>query len=525
MTFFGRIRKRAADIDSLLCVGLDPHINQLEQKDAEGAFEFCKRLIEATSPYAAAYKPNAAFFEALGPDGVAALKRVIHLARDGGEGKNEGIPVLLDAKRGDISTTAQAYADSAFEEMGADAITLSPYMGFDSIGPFIQDPNRGVFVLCKTSNPSSADLQTVLTKRTRQPSTGSEDSLKARPPSPSTPRTRMLYEQVAELAGEWNKADNVGLVVGATDVAALRRVRNIDRAMWILAPGVGAQGGDLAEACQAGLSNDGMGLLLPVSREISKSQDPGATALRLRDQINQARELKKANPDPDSGMCLSDGSEVFPYQQEFMTFCLEQQVLKFGEFTLKSGRKSPYFFNAGLFRTGEALVKLGRYYAEAIVRSGIEFDVLFGPAYKGIPLVAAVSMSLAQDYDLDKGFAYNRKEAKDHGEGGSLVGADIKGQRVLVIDDVITAGTAIREAVGMLSHSEAQLCGVVLALDRQEKASETSTTSAVQQVEEEFNVPVVSIVGLRHLTAFLSDGSHGEETLNAVREYRKKYGV
>jgi|SRR5699024_3193294 len=210
-----------------------------------------------------------------------------------------------------------------------------------------------------------------------------------------------------------------------------------------------------------------------------------------------------------------------PYQRDFIQFALQQEALKFGQFTLKSGRQSPYFFNAGTFSSGKTLAQLGRFYAEAIVASGIQFDMLFGPAYKGIPLVAAVAVALAEHHDMDVPWAFNRKEAKNHGEGGWLVGAPLKG-RVLVIDDVITAGTAIREVATMLAETPAKMSGVVVALDRQEKGQRE--LSAIQEVEQHLQIPVASIVGLGDIIAYLNETSALQQH-KAMTEYRQQYGV
>lgn len=210
------------------------------------------------------------------------------------------------------------------------------------------------------------------------------------------------------------------------------------------------------------------------------------------------------------------------YQQEFIEFALQCDVLRFGEFTLKSGRVSPYFFNAGLFSTGKMLAKLGQFYASAIVDSGIEFDVLFGPAYKGIPLGTATAVALAEHHDRNVPFAFNRKEAKTHGEGGSIVGAPLKG-KVLIIDDVITAGTAIRESMDIIDAAGAKPAGVIIALDRQERGK--GELSAIQEVEQNFDIPVVSIVQLGNLISYLEKQSGKDAELEAVQAYRNKYGI
>ncbi|MBK5537944.1 orotate phosphoribosyltransferase [Pseudomonas sp. TH05] len=211
------------------------------------------------------------------------------------------------------------------------------------------------------------------------------------------------------------------------------------------------------------------------------------------------------------------------YQRDFIRFAIDRGVLRFGEFTLKSGRTSPYFFNAGLFNSGSALAQLGRFYAAAIVESGISFDVLFGPAYKGIPLAAATAVALAEHHGQDLPWCFNRKEAKAHGEGGSLVGAPLKGD-VLIIDDVITAGTAIREVMQIIASQEgAKAAGVLIALNRQERGN--GELSAIQEVERDFGIPVVSIVSLNQVLQFLEDDPQLKQHLPAVKAYREQFGV
>jgi uridine monophosphate synthetase len=401
-SFFSKLESRIAEIDSHLCVGLDPHIKELfpngdggsksEEERCDAAYNFCKRIIDATgkskikyshliiwrgkykdpiiahfsipftAPYAAAYKPNAAFFEALGPNlGVATLRRVVATIPD-------SIPTLLDVKRGDIGSTAEAYAEACYDNpigVNADGVTLSPLMGWDSIAPFISGKysDKGAFVLCKTSNPGSNDLLAL-----------------------SLSQGQALFEKIAGLAQIWSdkaitdsKMDitaeppRLGLVVGATDPDALSKARKAcGPNMWILAPGVGAQGGDLDAACRAGLNSAGTGMLIPVSRGISRAADPGAMAKKLKDGINAARrsviEYNEATMQ-SSHTCADAEQVIAPYQKEFLEFSLDQGVLKFGSFILKSGRTSPYFFNAGLFASGAALFKLGKAYAASIMSS------------------------------------------------------------------------------------------------------------------------------------------------------------
>lgn len=514
MSFFAKLEKRVEEIDSLLCVGLDPHSSELfpdglegvsEEAQCDAAYTFCKTLIDATAEHAACYKPNAAFFEALGSNhGAATLERVLK------EIPSE-IPILLDVKRGDIGSTAAAYATAAYD-LGADAVTLSPLMGWDSVRPFVTGnyADKGAFLLCKTSNPGSNDLMAL--------SLSSGDT---------------LYEKIAKLTGEWSSKHEaeLGLVVGATDAEAMRRARQAaGNEVWILAPGVGAQGGNLVEATQAGMNEQGTGLLIPVSRGISRADDPGEAAKQLKEQIQSARlQVTAANTKAET--CRTD---IEPYQTDFLKFSLAEGVLRFGSFVLKSGRTSPYFFNAGLFASGGSLYKLGKAYAFAIMKSkelttngAANFDVIFGPAYKGISLGAVVCAALYSEFGVNVGFAYNRKEAKTHGEGGVLVGASmVGGKRVLIVDDVITAGTAIRESHALLTQIGATPCGVSIALDRAEKRSLDDPISAVQAVARDISIPVVSIVNLPQLQVFLENSSdYDDDVLKSVSDYRAQYGV
>lgn len=210
------------------------------------------------------------------------------------------------------------------------------------------------------------------------------------------------------------------------------------------------------------------------------------------------------------------------YQREFIRFAIERGVLRFGEFTLKSGRASPYFFNAGLFNSGSALAQLGRFYAAAVIESGLDFDVVFGPAYKGIPLGAATAIALAEQHQRDLPWCFNRKEAKDHGEGGTLVGAPLTG-RVLIVDDVITAGTAIREVMQIIRAQNAEAAAVLIALNRQERGQ--GELSAIQEVERDYRMPVISIVSLEQVLEYLADDAQLKQHLPAVQAYREQYGI
>ncbi|MFK5985891.1 MAG: orotate phosphoribosyltransferase [Pseudomonadota bacterium] len=213
------------------------------------------------------------------------------------------------------------------------------------------------------------------------------------------------------------------------------------------------------------------------------------------------------------------------YQHEFIDFAMQVGVLRFGEFTLKSGRISPYFFNSGLFNTGLSLSKLGKFYAQALTQSAIKFDVLFGPAYKGIPLAATCSIALAEQYGMDIDYSFNRKEAKDHGEGGTIVGAPLK-NKIMIIDDVISAGTSVRESFDLINQAGASAAGVIIALDRQEKGK--GDISAIKEIEQQYQIPVVSIIKLEHLISYLSENhtrnSELSQYTDKVKAYRDQHG-
>lgn len=210
------------------------------------------------------------------------------------------------------------------------------------------------------------------------------------------------------------------------------------------------------------------------------------------------------------------------YKREFVAFAIQRKVLRFGEFTLKSGRVSPYFFNAGLFNTGKDLAKLGRFYASALAAEGIEFDVLFGPAYKGIPIATATAIAMSNSFGEDIPYCFNRKEAKAHGEGGTLVGSELNG-RIMLVDDVITAGTAIRESMEIIEANNASLAGVLIALDRQEKG--TGELSAVQEVERDYATKVFSIVSLADVVEYLSNYQDNKAAIESINRYRDTYGI
>ncbi len=426
MDFFSKLEARVREIDSLLCVGLDPHPVDLPAMTGEAAKEFCLNLVAATRDLAAAYKPNAAFFEVLGPPGMAALQEVIAAIPD-------EIPVILDAKRGDIASTAQAYARAAFETLGADAVTINPYLGFDAVEPFIQYPGKGAFLLCKTSNPGASDLQDLMV---------APGGLDAAPD--------FLHVRVAELAQAWNRHNNLGVVVGATQPESLRRVRAVAPDVWILAPGVGAQGGEIRLALQAGLRTDGLGMLVPVSRSISRAADPHQAATELVTAIRQ-ESLRVSQPDQPGPLVRE--------RQALAEGLLSADCLMFGHFTLKSGLESPIYID---LRRLVAFPALLNQVAAAYIRilQGLRFDHLAALPYAALPIATAISLHTGWS------MLYPRKETKEYGTRAPIEGVFQPGEVAVVIDDLISTGGSKFEGIQKLTSAGLVVEDVVVLIDR-----------------------------------------------------------
>jgi uridine monophosphate synthetase len=438
MNFFENLERRARDIDSLLCVGLDPRA-----PNAAAARDECLRLIEATADFTLAFKPNAAFFEAFGAEGVAALKDIIaHVP--------VGIPVILDAKRGDIADTAEAYAKAAFDELGAQAITLNPYLGGEALRPFLARSDRGAFVLCKTSNPGADEFQSL-----RLFPLGDSPAASRRGLSPAL---SLLYETVARHAQQWNVNGNVGLVIGATDPQALARARSAAPDLWFLVPGVGAQGGDLQASLEAGLRPDGLGLIINVSRQIAKASDPREAAQKIRDDINVVRGLFSV-----SGFTHHAPVRSLPVGRitlsQLAQDLVASQCVRFGQFKLKSGSMSPIYLDLRRLVTHPLILKrVAQAYAGTL--KDLEFDRLAGIPYAALPIATAISL------EINRPLIYPRREAKDYGTKATIEGDYQAGETIVVIDDLATTGGSKIEAIQKLEEAGLKVRDIVVLIDR-----------------------------------------------------------
>jgi uridine monophosphate synthetase len=424
MTFIEKLRAAVRKNDSLLCVGLDPRPDRLPDRfrRAENPFlSFNRAVIEATADLVCAYKPNFAFYEAQGLAGLEALRETVRAVPP-------DIPVILDAKRSDIGSTAEAYAHAAFELWGVDAITVNPYLGGDSLEPFLRYADRGVFILCHTSNPGAADFQTLLTEG------------------------RPLYEAVAERAVRWNREGNIGLVVGATYPDALRRVRSIAPDLPILLPGVGAQGGDLPAALRAGLTAAGDGVIVNASRGVIFADDPRAAARDLREAINAARETATVAPLPDARQALIEALHRLG-------------CVQFGDFALASGLRSSVYIDLRLLVSDpQAMHLAARAYAGLL--AGLSFERLAAIPYAALPIGAVVAQVAGCP------LIYPRKEVKSYGRGRAIEGHWEAGETVVVLDDLITTGGSKLKAIAPLEEAGLRVRDVVVLIDREQGGAE-----------------------------------------------------
>ncbi len=422
MEFFARLEKRIESTDSVLCVGLDPAFSQLEIRErgpsecAKIALDRNKRIIEAVAPFSAAFKPNIAFYEALGSAGMDALRATLDFIPD-------ELPVIIDAKRGDISNTAEAYAQAIFGELGADAVTLNAYMGLDTLAPFLKWKDKGIFVLCRTSNPGAGFLQDI--------------EIHGKP----------LYLEVAKQLVRLSQ--DVGLVVAGNDLEALRRTRLEAPNAWFLSPGIGAQGGQANLAFAAGARDDGRGILVMVARAIAEAVDPAAAAKDLNEAMRSARDAKIYG-----GIHIGDS-----LKQRFLEALLTTSCFKLGNFVLKSGKSSPFYIDLRkLVADPEAMRIAGQAYAR--LASDCTYDVIAGIPSAGLPLATAASL------EIGKPMIWPRMPIKEHGTGNRVEGTFNSGTRALLLDDLITSGTSKIEAIDILRSEGIVVEDLVVLIER-----------------------------------------------------------
>jgi uridine monophosphate synthetase len=383
--------------NSLLCVGLDPNLSKISgtaNSEEKRLIRWGTEIVERTADLVCCYKPNFAFYEQYGPQGLNALRKIIAAVPD-------DVPVLLDAKRGDIGHTAAAYARAAFEVWGVDAITVSPYLGRDSVVPFLAYEGKTVFLLCHTSNPSAAEIQHF--------------------------GAASLYRHVAWLGQTWGDANQIGFVVGATQPEAVAQVRAMAPDCWLLAPGIGAQGGDLSAAMAAGLNTSGSGVIVPVSRSVIYADEPRKAAVNLRNRINEHR----------------PGITDRPRQTDLILALHKAGCVQFGEFTLSSGAKSPVYVDLRRIASYPTLFqRVVNVYADLI--RPLQFDRLAAVPYAALPLGAAVALK------LNRSLIYPRKETKAHGTRQAIEGVSESGETALVIEDVVSSGGSLFKAIEAL---------------------------------------------------------------------------
>ena len=442
-SFFAKLDAAITRNRSLLCVGLDPNPAQLPARYRQGddiiagVLAWNRAVIEQTADLVCCYKPNIAFFEALGAPGMELLRATLALIPD-------DIPVLLDAKRGDIGSTAAAYAQACFDELGVDAVTLSPYLGRDSVDPFAAYAGKGLFVLCHTSNPSAEEFQKLEISDWR--------TLDREPNQP-------LYLHVARTATHWSP--NVGLVVGATYPAAMAAVRQAAPDAWFLVPGVGAQGGDLEATLHAGLRADGKGLIINVSRGVSLAEDHRQAAEETRLKIEELRlKIGRAGvrgQGNDQENMQGRSSNL----QSLILNLASLGALKFGTFTLASGAQSPIYVDLRLLVSKPALLAQAAA-AYADILAGIPCERVAGVPYAALPIGTAVA--LAADVPL----IYPRKEAKAHGLGKDLEGAWEPGDRVVIIEDLITSGGSTVQTAERLRAAGLIVEHAIVLIDREQ---------------------------------------------------------
>lgn len=430
MNFFDSLDRIAREKGSCLCVGLDPNVTAEERKakgdDAciEAALASNKRLIDATAPYAACYKPNLAFYETFGSKGFELLEKTLAAIPS-------DIPFILDAKRGDIDNTAAAYAESLFGHFKAPAVTLSPFMGLDTLDPFLAWKDRGIFALCRTSNPGSDFIQAL--------AVGKEP----------------LYVSIARSLAE--HSDRIGLVVAGNDPTALAHVRSAAPQAWFLSPGIGAQGGRADLAVSAGARADGLGILVVAARSVAKADDPGLAAKALRDSMAEISRSAKAQSSY-SGWTKEDASEAM-LKKNLVRHLIDTGCFRLGDFVLKSGKKSPFYIDLRrLISDPRAMDCAAKAYAA--MAEGIPYDSISGIPAAALPLATAACMRLRSP------MIWPRMPVKDHGTGNRVEGRFNAGEKILLLDDLITTGASKLEALDILRSENLVVEDLVVLIER-----------------------------------------------------------
>ena len=465
MGFWAKLEESIAQRDSLLCVGLDPHPDRLPARYRSVGHFMCD-IVEQTAPYAAVFKPNIAFYEALGQPGWDALRETLVAIPD-------DIPVLLDAKRNDIASTAAAYARAVFDELGVDAVTINPYLGSDGVEPFLAYQDRGVFLLCKTSNPGAGDLQ---------------DWAQYGQP---------LYRRVAELAGEWAQGGEIGLVIGATYPEAMAEIRAAWPKTWFLVPGVGAQGGDLEAALQAGLRPDGRGLIVNSSRGILYAEDPRQAAQETRDAINRARSVAQAGP--------SSAEQARQARLSRLALALyETGCVQLGDFVLHSGAHSPIYVDLRRLVNNPQVLEMAA--AEYVpLLKGLDYERIAAIPYAALPIGTAVALQTRDP------LIYPRREVKEYGTRRRVEGEYHAGERAVLVDDLISSGGSKLEAAAPLKEEGLVVEDVVVLIDRQQGGAEDLARHGLR---------LHAAVTLREIVALLvAAGKLDAETQTRVERY------